>query len=450
MAAVADAGLVAVFDVDPGDPAAGREPFFVMELCPGGSLADRLGPDRPMPPGELVPILVSVSDALATLHRAGLVHRDVKPSNILFAADRVKLGDFGLARSEAGAGASRSHRAGDGARHARLPRTGAPPRRTRRAGRRRVRARDDRLSRPDRPAAAPERLAPRPRRRRSVPIARRVDRGSRTRPGVRRRALRRAGRRPGWTSGRAGVRGRPGRGAGPVDAERAAGRRGPAGRDRDGEDEPRPDLEATTALAIPAAATASLDLDPGGGSAEWSGWISRRRSAGTLGRAIERLAAHVAHDRGGGPRPRPDRLAVAVGRAGVVRGPAGERRRAVGSPSAAVPPSPSASLVPSAAPTPVRTAAPTPDPAVRALDDLDAAIAAARGGHDGLKGKDANDLASRVAVVRHDLDAGDRSKALRDARELDHRVRDRARDLDDEAGDRLTAASAALLRALGG
>ena len=43
MAAVADPGLVAVFDVDPGDPATGREPFFVMELCPGGSLADRLG-----------------------------------------------------------------------------------------------------------------------------------------------------------------------------------------------------------------------------------------------------------------------------------------------------------------------------------------------------------------------------------------------------------------------
>src|SRR6476661_2080035 len=100
MAAVADAGLVAVFDVDPGDPAAGREPFFVMELCPGGSLADRLGPDRPMPPDELVPILVAVSDALAALHRAGLVHRDVKPSNILFATDRVKVGDFGLVRSD--------------------------------------------------------------------------------------------------------------------------------------------------------------------------------------------------------------------------------------------------------------------------------------------------------------------------------------------------------------
>ena len=71
MAAVADPGLVAVFDVEPGDPTSGREPFFVMELCPGGSLADRLGLDRPMTPDELVPILVSVADALATLHRPG-------------------------------------------------------------------------------------------------------------------------------------------------------------------------------------------------------------------------------------------------------------------------------------------------------------------------------------------------------------------------------------------
>ena len=42
MAAVAHPGLVAVFDVDAGDPAVGREPFVVMELCPGGSLADRM------------------------------------------------------------------------------------------------------------------------------------------------------------------------------------------------------------------------------------------------------------------------------------------------------------------------------------------------------------------------------------------------------------------------
>ncbi|HEY7970943.1 MAG TPA: hypothetical protein VID95_13180, partial [Candidatus Limnocylindrales bacterium] len=118
-------------------------------------------------------------------------------------------------------------------------------------------------------------------------------------------------------------------------------------------------------------------------------------------------------------------------------------------PSLAVSASPSASLVPSAAPTPARTVAPTADPAIKALDDLDAAISAARGGRNGLKGKEANDLASRVAQVRRDLDAGDRSKALRDAKELDQQVRDRADNVDNESGNRLTAASAALLKALG-
>src|SRR4051794_9354074 len=99
MAAVAHPGLVAVFDVEPGDGTAGHEPFVVMELCRGGSLAARLSPGRPMPADELVPILIAIADALAALHDAGLVHRDVKPSNILFAADRVKLGDFGLVQA---------------------------------------------------------------------------------------------------------------------------------------------------------------------------------------------------------------------------------------------------------------------------------------------------------------------------------------------------------------
>jgi eukaryotic-like serine/threonine-protein kinase len=451
MAAVADPGLVAVFDVDPGDPAAGREPYFVMELCPGGSLADRLGLDRPMPPGELVPILVSVSDALATLHRAGLVHRDVKPSNILFAADRVKLADFGLARSDAGPGVSDLTEPGTAlgtlaylAPERLRGEPGGPAADVFALATIAYLGLTGRLPRPsgslrDLVAAAPFR-APAVSTA-ALGLGREFDEtlfgGLAVDPAGRPDALgfgaalaAALGR---WTrSGRAGVV------AAPL-AEAAMARTSPT-----------PDLEATTALAIPVTPTASLDLGPNGGQGE--------RSAGS---PVAAQPGPVADRSRGWPL-----MLISIAAAVLVLALIGSRLLSagptasgnpqesgaaqVGSPSAAVPPSPSASFVPSAAPTPVRTPAPTPDPAIQALDDLDAAISAARGGRDGLKGKDANDLAARVAEIRRDLDAGDRAKALRDAKELDQRVRDRAKDLDNEAGDRLTAASAALLRALGG
>ena len=56
-----------------------------MELCEGGSLADRLAGGRRLSPDDLIPILISVADGLAGLHARGVVHRDVKPSNILLA-----------------------------------------------------------------------------------------------------------------------------------------------------------------------------------------------------------------------------------------------------------------------------------------------------------------------------------------------------------------------------
>jgi eukaryotic-like serine/threonine-protein kinase len=100
LAAAAHPGVVSIFDVDAGDASSGREPFFVMELCSGGSLADLLVDGNRVSPNELIPTLVSVADGLADLHARGVVHRDVKPSNILFASDRAKLADFGLARSD--------------------------------------------------------------------------------------------------------------------------------------------------------------------------------------------------------------------------------------------------------------------------------------------------------------------------------------------------------------
>jgi len=99
LAAVSHPNIVTIYDVEPGDPATGREPFFVMELCQGGSLADRLlRAGGHLPPDEVVPIIASIASGLDALHSSGLVHRDVKPHNVLLAADRARLGDLGLAR----------------------------------------------------------------------------------------------------------------------------------------------------------------------------------------------------------------------------------------------------------------------------------------------------------------------------------------------------------------
>jgi eukaryotic-like serine/threonine-protein kinase len=101
LAAAAHPSVVAVFDVEPGDRATGREPFYVMELCDGGSLADQLADRGRLPPADLARTISTVADGLAELHRRGLVHRDVKPHNILFCGGRPKLADFGLATSGA-------------------------------------------------------------------------------------------------------------------------------------------------------------------------------------------------------------------------------------------------------------------------------------------------------------------------------------------------------------
>jgi serine/threonine protein kinase len=73
-------------------------PYMVMELCTGGSLADRLDQRGPLPHEEVRDLGVKLADALAAAHAEGVLHRDIKPGNIL--VDRYgtpKLADFGLA-----------------------------------------------------------------------------------------------------------------------------------------------------------------------------------------------------------------------------------------------------------------------------------------------------------------------------------------------------------------
>jgi serine/threonine protein kinase len=75
-----------------------NHPFLVMELCSGGSYASRLKKVGPLGPAEVREVGVKIADALHAAHNAGILHRDVKPGNILINAYGVPgLADFGLA-----------------------------------------------------------------------------------------------------------------------------------------------------------------------------------------------------------------------------------------------------------------------------------------------------------------------------------------------------------------
>src|SRR5262245_8259689 len=76
--------------------------FLVMDYHPGGDLADWIARHRRFPPEELRVLAGQLCGALAAAHRAGVVHRDVKPSNVLCGPGPqidVRLCDFGLARA---------------------------------------------------------------------------------------------------------------------------------------------------------------------------------------------------------------------------------------------------------------------------------------------------------------------------------------------------------------
>ncbi len=88
--------VVGVFDQGDDDGTL----FLAMEYIPGHTLRDLIRAESPIAPGRVLALIDPVLSALAAAHRAGMIHRDVKPENVLLADDgRIKVADFGLARA---------------------------------------------------------------------------------------------------------------------------------------------------------------------------------------------------------------------------------------------------------------------------------------------------------------------------------------------------------------
>jgi serine/threonine protein kinase len=96
--------VIAVYDLVEENAETAGEHWLVMEYIEGVSLATLVRRDGALAPDQAASLLSQVADALAAAHHAGIVHRDVKPSNILVTPDgHAKLGDCGIARAEADA-----------------------------------------------------------------------------------------------------------------------------------------------------------------------------------------------------------------------------------------------------------------------------------------------------------------------------------------------------------
>jgi len=97
-AGLAHPGIVATYDTGDDDGLA----YIVMELVDGPTLREVLGQRGRLSVGEAASIAVQIADALTFAHEHGLVHRDVKPANVLIQRDgRVKVTDFGIAKAAA-------------------------------------------------------------------------------------------------------------------------------------------------------------------------------------------------------------------------------------------------------------------------------------------------------------------------------------------------------------
>jgi hypothetical protein len=88
-------GIVDLLDIDPD----AEPPYLALGYCPGGNLAERVEDEGPLPEYEAARIGCELLEALGYAHDRGVVHRDLKPQNVLFDADdRVRVADFGIGK----------------------------------------------------------------------------------------------------------------------------------------------------------------------------------------------------------------------------------------------------------------------------------------------------------------------------------------------------------------
>ncbi len=437
VATVSHPAIVAVYDVEAGDRSGGREPFYVLELCEGGSLNDRLSATGRLDPSDLVSTIAAVGEGLAELHRHGIVHRDVKPHNILYAGDRAKLADFGIARQDAAPAPTTLTAPGmtigtlaylapellDGA-------PASPASDTYALGAVAFLGLTGRLPRPadSMVQLVESREAP-------VPVASAVE-----------PALGTAFDAPLAAALARDPAARPAPdefGAGLVAAlQEWSEAVGSAVQASAGPPAPIDPLAATLpAIPLPMVAPAA----PTGREQSPSRGAGRRRTLGLVIGGVVVLVAVVVGLSGLVARS-PSPAASAVPSAQVLA----QTPSVPPSTSPSPPPSASSSAQPSTSPSAQPSASPLDAAAVElaALDQVDAAIAAAKGGRDGLKGKDANDLEALASQLRAAIIAGDDETAASAAAALAERTTALASKLQDPRIQDLQAAVVALVALL--